>query len=85
MGAGLGYWAELLRRKGVKVAAYDSHPPSPHSQNPNEYHGWIPAVTQTGVLPGGPKVLGAHADHILFLCYPPPGSSMALDCLQRFR
>ena len=85
IGAGLGYWAELLRRRGVEVAAYDSHPPSPSSHAPNEYHGWVPAVFKGGVLAGGAKILGGHSNRSLFLCYPPPGSSMALDCLQRFR
>ena len=50
VGAGLGFWAELLRRRGVRVAAYDSHPPSPRSHAPNEYHGFVPAVFRCDLL-----------------------------------
>ena len=44
VGAGLGYWAHLLRRRGVPVQAYDSHPTSAGQRN--KYHGRIPCFTQ---------------------------------------
>ncbi|CAL8464285.1 g3820 [Coccomyxa elongata] len=82
IGAGLGYWAAALRARGVSVHAVDSHPPG--SSTVNTYHGRIPAFTK--VAQGGPRAAAAASEgHSLFLCYPPPGSPMAADCLRSFR
>lgn len=73
MGAGSGYWAMLLRERGVEVLAYDISPP--HSVtgqasgvNMNIYH----SHTWTEVLEGSIELLegGAHADRALFLSWP---------------
>ncbi len=46
VGAGLGYWAALLRQRGVVIQALDSHPTSGRGGPANQYHGRIPAYTQ---------------------------------------
>lgn len=43
MGAGLGFWASLLRNCGVDIVAYDK---DPTSSNQNEYHGQLPSFTE---------------------------------------
>lgn len=100
VGAGTGYWAMLLRDRGVKVVAYDVAPaPARGSQAEqlalssaggaqrkraqNDYHAEIPAFTE--VLQGGTEASGRHPDHALFLCYPPPKSTMAEECLQNYK
>jgi len=60
MGAGRGYWAALLRLRGVDTVAYDINLPGPHDQ----WQNW------TTVLRGGPDKLEKHADRTLLLCYP---------------
>ncbi len=38
------------------------------------------------VAQGGPKAVAGQSErHTLFLCYPPPASPMAADCLRSFR
>jgi len=54
VGAGTGYWAATLRRRGVDVLAYDLNPPSAEAVEANAYHGHLPPFTD--VLRGGPKV-----------------------------
>jgi hypothetical protein len=83
IGAGTGYWASLLRARGVDVIALDIDPPS--STRPNEYHGHC--GTHTKVERGNPASLTkiGTSEHSLFLCYPPPDSSMAFDALNAFR
>ncbi len=128
-GAGTGYWAKLLRARGVMVAAYDIAPsktveelareraraPAEGVENAggegtlvgNEYHAEIPAFTT--VLQGGAEAAGGEANTpfedlasvgpstgtrapdfdpshaALFLCFPPPVSRMASDCLRAYR
>jgi hypothetical protein len=70
------YWARLIREHGGDVTAYDKDIGS------NEYHGDAPL--QGNVLRGGVEALRdpANAHRCLFLCYPPPDTSMALECLE---
>ncbi|KAK9837237.1 hypothetical protein WJX81_000930 [Elliptochloris bilobata] len=82
VGAGLGYWAALLRSAGTAVAACDASPPGARGA-PNKYHGRVPAISP--VLSGGPRFAAARPDHALLLCYPPPQGSMAEDCLRLYR
>ena len=44
VGAGLGYWAALLRAAGAAVAACDAAPPGARGA-PNEYHGRVPGIS----------------------------------------
>ena len=74
MGAGGGYWAHLMRQRGIDVLAYDRE--RPHDDNYFARHLW------TRIDPGTPRVLAAHADRSLFLCWPPNKSPMATNCLK---
>jgi hypothetical protein len=65
LGAGTGYWAHLLRRRGVDCVAFDAAPPD-LAPNPNRFN----AFTWTAVEPGGVEVLREHADRTLLLCWP---------------
>mmetsp|Transcript_31871 Transcript_31871/g.46461 ORF Transcript_31871/g.46461 Transcript_31871/m.46461 type:complete len:250 (-) Transcript_31871:332-1081(-) len=79
MGAGTGYWAAVLQQRGISITPYDQ---SPAGYNYNEYHGEVPSFccVQRGTANSGivPK------DSILMLCYPPPGTSMAVDTVQAY-
>lgn len=76
MGAGLGYWASLLRGAGADVVAYDARPP------PDPLNIFCePVEPWTEVLRGGPATLSRHGDRALFLCWPPLGPT-ASTCLK---
>lgn len=70
IGAGMGYNAALLAEMGADVVAYDAVPCSDR---------WF------NVELGGPEVLAWHPDRTLLLCWPPYNTSMAADCLARYR
>jgi hypothetical protein len=86
IGAGTGYWSQMLRLSFPKctVVAYDKDPPTIQGKviKPNDYHGKSRAWTQ--VLKGGPEVAAQYAQHALFLCYPPPDNAMALLALRAY-
>lgn len=74
IGAGTGYWASLLRRRGVPVSAYDLHPC--HSTEPNGYHKLLDEVNSPSfakVTEGSAESAGhpLHAAQVLLLCWPP--------------
>lgn len=78
IGAGTGYWAALLARRGVDVVAYDAAPP------PAANH-WHPgAACWVAVEQGGPEKVDLHPDRALFLCWPPYADPMAADALRRY-
>ena len=80
IGAGLGYWAWLLRKQGVDIIAYDhAAPTATGDANRDGNELW------TAVLHGTPAVLEQHADRALFLCWPDYDSPMAADCLKQYR
>lgn len=72
LGAGTGYWAWLLRRRGVDILAFDICPPN-DATHTNPYHrsDLAVGVTWTEVLVGGPEHAAAFPDRTLFLCWPP--------------
>jgi hypothetical protein len=76
MGAGGGYWAHLMRERGIDVIAYDRE--RPHDDNYFARHLW------TRIDPGRPSALRQHPDRSLFLCWPPNNSSMATNCLKQW-
>ncbi len=80
LGAGTGYWAFLLRRRGVDVVAYDIAPPG---QTPNRYK--FEPRTWTAVEQGGVDVLARHGNRTLFLCWPSYRDSFAGDALAAYR
>lgn len=67
-GAGMGYWAALLRARGVDVLAFDAAPPD---KSTNEYHRF-PRAPWTSVEAEDAAVAARrHSDRTLFLCWPP--------------
>ncbi|CEG43654.1 uncharacterized protein PHALS_13952 [Plasmopara halstedii] len=85
IGAGTGYWCSLLQRAGVDVVAFDNIPPSGESTQENAYHGHVPPFCS--VQCGGPEILSQQdiRNRSLFLCYPPPGDTMAVRSIQLFQ
>ena len=86
VGAGVGYWAFILRDAGINVLAFDKQPPSDSSWKckkiqSNEYHGQFPAWSE--VLPGD-TAAPCKTDRVLLICYPPPDSAMGVKALQGF-
>jgi len=85
IGAGTGYIANLIEQAGLPIQALDIAPTSNCINSFNDYHGKSPSFTL--VEEGGPSSLLSLV-HIkkkaLLLCYPPPGSSMARDCLTNY-
>lgn len=81
VGAGSGYWAMLMRERGVDVSAMDIAPPAPEFSNKaNAYHGCVPPWTV--VTKGGPQLLAQYPSRTLFMCYAPPDGKMALEALR---
>lgn len=84
LGAGRGYWAALLVRAGMAVAAYDVEPPDsvenvsfPRAGRQEDV--WF-SVGSLGDLQSD-----GWRDGVLFLCWPPGwGNTMASDALAAF-
>jgi hypothetical protein len=80
LGAGTGYWAYLLRNRGVDIVAYDLAPPG---LVPNAYK--FEPRTWTAVRRGGIEVLKDQAaDRALFLCWPGYRDTFADEALAAF-
>ena len=88
VGAGRGYWANLLSRRGVDVLAYDSEPPDRASNvsfpaAPGQRTVWFPVGDLDDMA--RLEASSGFSDRTLFLCWPPGwGDGMALDVLNRF-
>eukprot|EP00897_Mesotaenium_endlicherianum_P009382 jgi/Mesen1/8472/ME000478S07970 len=67
IGAGTGYWAHLLRQRGVQVAAYDLQPLDGDNPGTNGHHS-LPAgmIFQEDAAAAAPAVDACH------LAHPPP-------------
>lgn len=87
IGAGTGYWAYLLRRRGVDVIAYDLAPPALATSGPpqrrNHYHEGMHCWTE--VRAGGARRARRHPDRTLLLCWPPYATPMADVALRSYR
>ena len=91
MGAGVGYWALLLRNAGIDVLAYDKLPPSSSSSSSgkvtvkqvasNEYHGRFDAWSEVLF---GDAAARCDTNRVLLLCYPPPNDPMAVRTLRGY-
>ena len=79
IGAGTGYWAHRLRKRGVDIVAFDQAPPD--GERTNRYHAKSP--TWTEVIAGDQTILPAFSDRALLLCWPPVFSSLG-DCLRYY-
>jgi hypothetical protein len=71
IGAGLGYWAALLRARGVDVVAFDDFSWDILHKEPR----W------TTIKEGGTDAVRGHGHRALFLCWPPYSHSMANHAL----
>lgn len=63
IGAGGGYWARLLRARGVDVVAYDPEPPGEASD-------WHSGYAWSDVEHGDHRVVAKHPDRTLLLVWP---------------
>jgi hypothetical protein len=80
VGAGTGYWAYLLRERGVDVDAIDSAPVTGNKYVLDDAPRW------THVRPGSvPDVDAANPRRALFLCWPPYRDATAADALRAYR
>lgn len=84
IGAGLGYWAFLLRQLGADILAYDEEPDPLKNTYTSEEAARIKIVPWTEVLKGGPEKAWEHRNRALFLCWPPYDDPMAYRCLVQY-
>lgn len=96
IGAGTGYWAYELRKRGVTIEAYDQYPPDgtewtdeeleAYQQKDGKHPGksWYHrgADSWTEVRQGTPEILKTYSrEWNLFLCWPPYATDMAAYAL----
>lgn len=83
-GAGMGYWAGLLRARGVDVLAYDLTPPAPGVRT--AYHDRC-RRPWTAVQPASSVAAARrHPERTLLCCWPPYGDDAAsYDALRAYR
>lgn len=86
IGAGTGYWASLLRARGVDILAYDIHPPTTNAHR-NAWHRNERGVgtVWTEVRRGGSPQAARYPDRTLVLCWPPYANPMAARCLRAYQ
>lgn len=75
MGAGLGYWAGLLKQAGADVTAFDNFEWSTYWKHSNFFH---------PVEHGEPDIVSDYADHALLLVWPPYDNTMAYQTLNHY-
>ncbi|MGW4890841.1 hypothetical protein ACWEQL_01015 [Kitasatospora sp. NPDC004240] len=79
VGAGSGYWASLLRARGLDVLATDAEARPGHN-------GWTNRFRFTDVRAGlAAEDAAAHPDRVLALLWPPHRDPMAVDTLRAYR
>ena len=77
IGAGLGYWAALLRARGADVVAFDDF--SWDILHNGKEPKW------TTIEEGGTDAVRGHGHRTLFLCWPPYSQSMARHALSCYK
>lgn len=77
LGAGKGYWASLLKKKGVDVLAFDKNPVQSNDFT-DQKDPWF------DVLPGDWRVTTKHKLRTLFLCWPTYDDSWAYQALKNY-
>lgn len=76
IGAGTGYWANLIAQSGVDIICFDTYCTKYH-------HGeWINCWYE--VRNGGPEKIKENPNRALFLCWPDYEKAMASDCLENY-
>lgn len=82
-GAGMGYWAALLRARGVDVVAYDAAPPG---RAKNDFHRARRAPWTEVERAASVAAARRHRDRTLVLCWPPYGDDAAsYDVVRAYR
>lgn len=81
IGAGTGYWIYLLKKMKVDIIGYDVTPLTENGEQ-NEFH--ANSKPFVNIAQGSSEKLLNHS-RTLFLCFPPPDSDMALDCLRKHK
>jgi len=83
-GAGMGYWAALLRARGVDVTACDLAPPGRNARNRYHERGrppWTEIQRRSSA-----EAARRHADRSLVLCWPPyEGDPASYAVLRAYR
>jgi hypothetical protein len=77
IGAGGGYWAQLLRERGADVLAFDLEP--------DPTRNWFFTRQWGPVLQAPATIAGEHQDRTLLLIWPPLDEPMAFEALQSYR
>jgi hypothetical protein len=80
MGAGSGYWANLINLVGGNIIAFDEAPPN---EVTNRF--FKEGTTFFSVKQGTPEIVSNYPNHTLFLCWPPYDSSMAYETLKAYK
>lgn len=79
VGAGTGYWASLLQRRGVDVVAFDIEPaPSPQNTWFAGTRPWHP------VHHGDHDIVRAHSERTLLIVWPTKNETWAATALERY-
>lgn len=79
IGAGSGYWAEQLHRRGVDVAAYDIAPaPSPDNQWYAGQHAWFPVQT------GDQRMVADYPHRCLLIVWPTKNETWPAEAIELF-
>lgn len=77
LGAGSGYWAELLKDLGTDIVAVDNGSDSGTGLAPTKY--WKKPIE------GNESLVSQYPDRTLFLCWPDPRSAMASKALAQYK
>lgn len=84
IGAGKGYWADLVHRWGGNIIGYDKAIGEDGLYQLFHEDGKFVKPWFHGVFKGGPEDVKKHSDRSLFLCWPPLGDPMAADALKAY-
>lgn len=80
IGAGGGYWAMELQRRGVDVLPFDPDPPGLSAEG----NGWHHGYAWTAVHEGDHTHAGLHPERTLFLCWPSYDDRWAAEAVQLY-
>lgn len=70
MGAGTGYWSNLISKNGVYCICYDAEQPK---------------ISHSTIHYGGAERIREHKNKTLFLCWPPYSTPFAHECLKNYK
>jgi hypothetical protein len=76
IGAGGGYWAMLLRERGVDVVAYDPDPAGPNT--------WHDGRCWSAVLAGDHTAVVEHPERTLMLCWPEQHAKWSAEAVELY-